>query len=121
MAISAYMPNCAMTPPKSVAGAVSRNGGLITGSSAINRMNGAPTPHWAGRLSEFHQWRSRSPTPTGAAPSWWRSGSGRHAFALPSDSPRMPVGRNISTSTSSTNATTSRHCGPEERLAVVLR
>src|SRR5690606_19957585 len=35
-----------------------------------------------------------------------------HTRAFPSDSPRMPVGRNISTSTSSTNATTSRHSPP---------
>src|SRR5262249_30145553 len=35
--------------------------------------------------------------------------SGGHTRAFPSDSPRMPVGRNISTTTSTTNATMSFH------------
>ena len=51
-----------MTAPKLVPSVVS-SGMFSSGSTAINRMNGAPKAHCAGRDSAFHQPRKPSPTP----------------------------------------------------------
>ena len=67
-----------------------------------------------------HRTRARAPpagqgvAPVGAALA--QAGRGRvgaHTRALPRDSPRSPVGRTISTTTSVTYAMTSRHCEPK--------
>ncbi|AQA24596.1 putative branched-chain amino acid ABC transporter permease domain protein [Rhodococcus sp. MTM3W5.2] len=62
MAMSAYIANWAITPPKSVPG-VSRIGGRQTGRIAIRAITGTPKSHCIGRARPFHQLRIASPTP----------------------------------------------------------
>ncbi len=101
----AIIANWAIVPPKLMPG-VSMKPGVNSGDSAIPANRTMPNTHFWGRDRPSHQ----SVTRVHALADLVRTA---HTRAFPRLSPSMPVGRISSTSTSSTNATTSRHCVPK--------